>query len=407
MSVRAAIEEIAATLDALLKVRYAEDSERAQRDVLTLGYLGNEVRRRTPGLVKSPSLADIVQAASVFSAADLDAIRCRCLFYGCDDLITLLVHRRIRADAIAREEAVLYVQDRLQRDEFRRIRSYSADRGASFVTYMWQVISNLLLDFGRAHGKHVARTRDDGSEIVERLEEPEPGSEAAVEARQLHEMLAHVMAERSDVAQLHPVHERLRAHLDLSSKERVFLKALFQYDLSMNEVRALPAFDMSVNEAYRFYYRIMEKLLDAFKAAGMLDSLRAQVSEAAPRVPMEINGEQAVVSADRIHYLEALNRGTTGCHADWQGTLAAGVIDDSFTKLSKRLAAYFTPIDPATAVADRVLLDKRAEWRDAGEFVIAGVRRPFRVAKRQLPALRERFAENSAARVRTNERASS
>jgi hypothetical protein len=408
------LQEVAVTLDALLRVRYASDADQAQRDKLALDFLRNEARRYRPKLATVRSLDELFSQAGDLQPPDLEVIRNRCLFYGCDNLIALLARKRVGNDVIAREEAMLYVQDRLQRDDFRRIRSFRPERGASFVTYMWQVINNLLLDFVRAHRKlptkvgvqsdapelalEHAVSHDSGSTSMDSVPH-EPSADTAVESHQLHDMLAELMTEASSTAdKLHPIRERLRPHLNLTSKERVFVRALFQYDMTINEVRELPVFAMNVNEAYRFYYRIMDQLLAAFKAAGILDSMRSLVSDVAPRVSVSIAGEVITVAATRIHYLEELDRGSTRCHADWQGTTASGVIGESFSKLSKRLAAYFSHIDSTTAVADKILAATYRDWSNAtgAALRIAGVPRSFEIAKRQLPELKARFAEKSS-----------
>ena len=399
------MQDIAATLDALLRIRYSADEQRSQRETIAANYLGNEIRRLKPQLTPPYSLERLLDAAHDLRLSDLDALRNRCLFYGCDDLITMLVHKKIHGDAIAREEAVLYVQDRLQRDDFRRIRSFNVERGASFVTYIWQVVNNLLLDFLRARSKHREQSSDDvdasdASAAAEATVAPSAEAEHAV--RQLRDMLTELTNEQRDAEALHPVRERLRQHLQLTSKERVFLKALFQYDLSMHEIRALPGFAMSTNDAYRFYYRIVEQLLTAFKDAGVLESMRSLVSDAAPRVSLSIDGRAVTIAATLIYYLEQMDRRTTGCHAEWQDSAASGVIDESFSKVCKRLAAYFSGIDTKIAVSDRVLAETCEQWLEGetGVFSIAGIKRTFRIGKRQLALLKLRFAAKTPASVR-------
>jgi len=410
-----ALHQVASALDALLRVRYAADADREQRDKLVLNFLRNEASRYLPSVATARTLDDLFSRAIGLAPEHVEIVRYRCLFYGCDDLVALLARKRVGSDPIAREEAILYVQDRLQRDDFRRIRSFSPTRGASFVTYMWQVINNLLLDFVRAQRKHPTKVASGAAEAPEVFLERvvsqdsrsasaevlpnEASAETLVEAQQLHEMLAELMNDASAASdELNPIRERLRPHLKLTSKERVFVKALFQYDMTIGEVRELPIFAMSVNEAYRFYYRIMDQLLDAFKAAGILDSMRSLITEVAPSVSVTIGGEVVVLAVTRIHYLEESGRDSTQCHAEWRGTTASGVIGETFTKLSKRLAAYFSTIDSTTVVSDKILAASYGDWSNdsGGKFQIAGVTRTFVIAKRYLPELRTRFAEKSS-----------
>lgn len=400
-------------MDALLRVRYSAEGEHTHRDAVVVSYLSNEISKFQPKFVSTRSLDDLLMNAEDLLAMDIAVIRNRCLFYACDDLIALLVRKRIRTDAIAHEEAVLYVQDRLQRDDFRRIRNFQVDKGASFVTYMWQVINNLLLDFLRARSKRPKQTesydvesQEDAVQLAVNREtsngfaQHEASAESILEAKQLQEMLVELLSEpKNSLAGSYPIREQLRKHINLSSKERVFLKALFQYDLTINEVRELPGFAMSPNEAYRFYYRIMEQLLDSFKNAGVLDDMRALIIEAAPRVSLSIDGNTVTIAATEIHYLEQLDRSSTGCHADFRGATVFAVSHESFGKLSKRLAAYFSPIDSTTAVSDKILAATSNDWanNELGNFVIAGVVRSFRIGKRQSVELKKRFAAKSPA----------
>lgn len=392
------LREIAATLDALLRVRYPADADHPNRNAMIISLLSNEINRYRATPLKATSLEEIF-AVSALASRDVTLIRNRCLFYGCDSLIGFLVNKRIRYDVIAREEAVLYVQDRLQRDDFRRIHSFQVERGANFVTYIWQVINNLLLDFLRAHGKHrsqPAESEDASNGDSESCAAYQPAVDSLVEGEKLRELLVEAMSsERVD--DVHPLRERLRRHLALSSKERIFLKALFQYDMSLAEICELPGFAMSTGEAYRFYYRVMDQLRNAFKSAGVLDAMRDLVSEAAPRITVTLAGERAVVAATRIPYLQQLDRSLTGCHADWKGAVIPGTIHESFNKVSKRLAAYFTPIDSTTAVSDTVLATTHRDWRSTGQFAIAGIAKPFRISTRILGELRKRFEPEKTA----------
>jgi RNA polymerase sigma factor (sigma-70 family) len=413
MNAREQILDVIAKLDALLRLRYAAGEQDQARDAIVTRYLVNELRRWRPQLKLTASLEEAIAASAELSLDDVAVLRRRCLFYGCDALISLLVNKRIKGDAIAREEAVLYVQDRLQRDDFRRIDSFQLDRGASFVTYMWQVINNLLLDFLRAHSKRAQQERDDmeidaelqadeadAGAFVDESGRSQTSAERGVEAMQLRALLAETMSERA-VDGAHPLRSRLREHLNLTSQERVLLKAMFQYDMSIAEICALPGFDLSAGEAYRSYYRVMERLMEAFKQAGLTEALRSLVSNAAPRVAVTIGDEAVQLAANRIYYLLQEKRGTA-CHVRWRGDPQAGLIGESFAKLLKRLSAYFSAIDSRTALSDSVLTASYRQWYESGEVIIAGIERKFSIGARFLIDLRSRFD-----RTRTEKRAGS
>jgi RNA polymerase sigma factor (sigma-70 family) len=399
------MQDLMEKMVALLRVRCASGEDAVAGRSLALRYIVDELRRWRPTIKQTASLEEVMEVTAALPLDALDTVRKRCLFYACDELIGLLVNKRIKGDAIAREEAMLYVQDRLQRDDFRRIDTFHADRGASFVTYMWQVINNLLLDFLRAHSSKTRRERcevdadaaalqfaENATEefAVDEFGKSQTQAESQVESMQLRALLAETMNDPGVASLNHPMRERLREHLHLSSKERVLLKALFQYDMSIAEICELPGFELSAGEAYRSYYRIMEQLMDAFKKAGLAETLRSLVSNVAPRVTVSINGEENQVAANRIHYLQQEGR-RTACHLQWRGDTYAGVIAGSFSKIFKRLSAYFSAIDSRTALSESLLSATFREWCDSGELAIAGVERKFRFSARYLADLRARF----------------
>jgi len=408
---------VTAKLDALLRIRYAGVDADAARTGLAARYLANEVRRYRPQIKPRATLEEVIVAAATLTTAELAVVRRRSLFYGCDDLIGLLVRKRVKGDAIAREEAVLYVQDRLQRDDFRRIEAFEQSRGASFVTYMWQVINNLLLDYLRAHGKKTQRESSDANAVIEsqsveweagtpdEMGRTQTHAEGQAEAAQLRALLADAMAAGAP-QDGHPLRAQLREHLHLSSQERILLKAMFQYDMTVGEISELPGFEMTPAETYRLYYRAMDRLMDAFKHAGLAETLRSLVSNAAPRVTVSVAGEDREVAATRIRCFMQEGR-TTACYLHWRGRMEGGSMAEAFTKTCKRLIAFFTLIDASTALADNVLAATCNEWRDTGEVRIDGVARIFRINTRILSGLKSRFcgerAEIKAAVARIND----
>jgi hypothetical protein len=312
----------------------------------------------------------------------------RCLYYGCQDLVAILAHKRIRGDVIAREEAVLYVQDRLQRDDFRRIGNFDPENRATFKTYIWHVINNLLIDFSRSRA---ARSpRDDGAAQTSSAD-----AESMVTDEQMRELVAEALLEDSAAIDgMRGLRERLREHLRLTSSERLFLKALFQFDMSIEEVRRLPSFEMGKSEAWRFYYDLMDRLLEAFKEAGVLGTMRALVSESELHVTVSIAARQVSLAVTKIYCVKQGDADSARCHASWQGDTVLGVIEESFPKLKKQLAPWFTAVNPTTLVSDELLAAASESWR--GEpprvFTIAGVAEEFPISRSQFAALRRRFA---------------
>ena len=319
------LSDLMATLDSLISVRVPDQAQRSMRVALQVELIGNEIRLLFPQCNPARSLEDLDRQLESVAADQLAIIRTRCLFYACQDLITLLSRKQIRGSAIAREEAVLYVQDRLQRDDFRRIAIFDPGKGASFKTYIWQVIGNLLIDFARAHQRQdrkLVRGRDTAADqspdaLVQTQSVP---NEGCLTEGQMHVLVATLLADESaGGGSTHHLREQLRRHVQLSSKERLFLKSLFQYDMSIDEVRQLPGFTMGKNEAYRFYYRLMEKLLECFKDAGVLAAMRGLISDADTRVTLSIEGRQVRTEVSRIYYVKVRDTGSARRHAACDG----------------------------------------------------------------------------------------
>lgn len=314
-------------------------------------------------------------------------LRNRCLYYGCQDLVTILAHKRIRGDMIAREEAVLYVQDRLQRDDFRRIGSFDPQNRASFKTYIWHVINNLLIDFSRSRA--AKSPRDDDAQAVS------ADAESIVTDGQMRELVAEALLDESaGISTMHGLRERLRQYLNLTSSERLFLKALFQFDMSIEEVRRLPTFEMGKSEAWRLYYDLMERLLETFKEAGVLGTMRALVNDRELRLTVSIAARPVTLAVTNIYCVKQGDADSARCHARWQGNTVLGVIEESFPKLRKQLAPWFTAVNPTTLVSDELLAAASESW--CGEpprvFTIVGVAEEFPISRTQFAALRRRFA---------------
>ncbi len=67
------------------------------------------------------------------------------------DLINRMVQKRF-SDSATADEAFVFVMERLENDNWRRVREYKGN--ASFTTYLTKVVSNLILDYSdHKHGK--------------------------------------------------------------------------------------------------------------------------------------------------------------------------------------------------------------------------------------------------------------
>jgi hypothetical protein len=385
--------ELEAALDSVLSLRHAQRGgvDNVERRIALLRH---EIRLLRPDVGPASSADDVRRQLRSMSEDERKIVASRALYYACHDLITLLAHKYVKGDAIAQEEGVLYVQDRLQRDDFRRVRNFDPCNGAAFRTYIWQVISHLLIDFTRSR-RRVADTRQSADAALE-LDERNPAApEAVVAEHQRNEVLAAVLQETSPaVATVGSLRERLRAHLDLSSTERLFLKAMFLHDMSVEEVRELPGFEMTRSEAWRFYYRLMDRLLDAFKDAGVVPMLRTLLDEREPTLQVTIERQAMTSPIASVTCVRQRDSRSSWCHLARADGVVTGVVMESFTKLRTRLAPWFSPINPETLVADHVLAARSQVWRSAEPafITIDGIAQPLPVGRTQAVVLRRRFA---------------
>lgn len=378
-------------LQSLLSVAYPDADRRAAE---AHALIAHEVRRHAQtGSLHSSD--DLCACLARLPQATLRDIRARCIYYAARNLIEALAHRRIRNNAIAREEAMLYVHDRLQRDDFRRITSFDTAGGASIKTYLWQVISRLLIDFVRSRAVDESLPDDQEDSIPSEARD----GDAITAEQQLKEILRSVFVDHGAVLERsRTLRERLRERLHLSSHERLFLKALFQYDMPIEEIRALPGFAMSSSEAWRFYYRILDRLLETFKRADALAPLHAMIEASEPKLTLALDERRVEVAATSVHYVRAIDTASSSCEATWRGLLVRARIDDSFARLKKRLAPWFSPVNATTLIADRWLAAAAERFRDDTfeAIEIPGVAERFPIGRSQRAVLAERYAQKIA-----------
>jgi DNA-directed RNA polymerase specialized sigma24 family protein len=379
-------------LDSILSVRFADTN----KDERALQLLNHEARRLQPRSALH-SREDLIAALATLPDVGLLELRRRVLYYACHDLITILAHRHVRRDAIEREDAVLYVQDRLQRDDFRRIDAFDPAHGTSFRTYMWQVISRLLIDFRRSRSGGPQPHAADSADLVDGSAD----ADAQLNEQQLGELVGALLRDdASDGANsMSALRSLLRKHLSLTSQERLFLKALFQHDMAIDEIRQLPGFRMTSGEAWRFYYRTLDRLLESFKDAGALTAMRNLIGASEPALTVSIDERTVKIEVRRILYVRQHDDESSHCHVQWQGQTVAALIRESFSRLQKTLAPWFTAVNATTLVADEQLAAAAGQWnsRHPPTLTLAAVPGEFPVGKNQLARLRRRFGEKNPA----------
>jgi hypothetical protein len=321
-------------------------------------------------------LADLESTAKLAIDAKIDTlndqqmlnVETHCLYYGCDSLIRFLVRSRIKTNLIVQEEAVHYVQDRLLSKNFHRITQFQLDRGVTFKTYIWQVINNLLIDFIRKYNSTKKKQGNsdilvaeestehlltNAAELNGTLSQPDTMPEAAIDGWRVKEAIRSIFVMNSLLTESAPgsIGARLRPYLDLTHYERLFLKSLFVHELSIGEVRRLPIFNMGQNEAYRFYYGLIQKLLDIFKRAGVVDDLRLAI-EGQTQLQVEVEGDTSVISLEKLIGFQEAARERVRCFFIQEDGVMEGCIRKNYAQVKNQAKSCFTEVDAQTLIAD-------------------------------------------------------
>lgn len=207
--------------------------------------------------------------------------------------------------------------------------------------------------------------------------------------------MRHVFAEHgADLTRGRALRERLRERLQLTSRERLFLKAMFQHDMSIEEIRSLPGFAMSSSEAWRFHYRLLDRLLETFKQADALAALHGMIDASEAKLTLHFDDRIVDVDASSVHYVKAVEAASCSCEATVHGSLVRARIDDGFARLKKRLAPWFSPVNTTTLIADKWLAAAADRWRDERfqAVEIPGIAERFQISRGARAMLMERYS---------------
>ncbi len=380
-----------ARLEDLLRLRYAQSSEVRQR--LAAQYLRHELERME---------AEGIDASDGQDRATVEA---RVFLFACQDLVPHLVRRYCYdpADHLMREEMALYVLERLLQDDMRRIRAFAPDKGAAFSTYLKRVIANLATDFLR---RSVRR-----AEVVDRhlgvgLEgEPEnaageslpvvrPERPSEPLGGDMERVVAAILAQsEGDLADPDDLHQRLRPHLRLDARERLFLKAVYFEDLSAEQAGGLPGMGLNKNQANSLHRRLLERLADAFKKAGVYGDLQSLVAELGDTLAVSVQGVLARVAPNHLILVEKTARTRCGCEFDAGKRAVSGQIGDEYGRLRKRLMAYMLDFRD-DAMAGEAYLD--GFDTGAKRLRLKWIERAFPVAPRYTRRVREALTASNS-----------
>ncbi len=375
------------TLDQVLRIRYRDSPGRRER--LAAGYLRHELERIE---------------ATVPDEAHWQSLRARALLHACQDVVPSLVARHCMdpADLLQREEMALYVLDRLQEDGLRRLRAFDAAKGASFRTYLSRVAGNLAIDFlrrrrreGEVLDRHQALDLHGAvaSEQPESAQNDQPVA-ASLEQRDLEQVIAGILSADGEAsADDTDLRQRLRAQLRLSSKERLFLRAIYFNDLSAGQAGALPGMAMNKNQANSLHRRLLDRLADAFKQAGAYGELQGLVSELEQTLAILIDGIDTRVAVARLMLVQKRAATLCDCRFESREQARQGAIRRDYSGLRRRLYELMTDIRSDAMAADAYL--ERLEERSR-RLQLRLLEESIEVQPRYLKRLREVLKANSA-----------
>ncbi len=365
-----AISALRSDLSGLLKVGYSGDQNASLRDQIAGQYIANELNNLcTPKARGASSLVESLKASQ------LEELKVRCRYYGASELVNFLARRKIPHDELSREEAIAYIQDHLYANNFNRIRYFDEKKSASFTTYISRVINNLIIDYQRKKGvesKYSAISESILSEVEEPsingLDEAESSpsqgqnntyneTETEIDTQFMQWIAKALLSEKQNEEHLIPTlserRENLRRLLQISGRERIFLRALCYDDLNINQIRVLPFFEMNVNEAYQFYRQLMEKVIDALRESGLASEIHALVADKVDQLDVYYDNQLIKTYITEILYLAETDKETSKCQARQNGKLQEGIIKQRLKKLGKKYYRHFIPIRSDLLVADR------------------------------------------------------
>lgn len=355
------LQYIETTLEDLLCISYSGEANQPTRSALSAHYIRNELSSFFSKPEISLTAEDCSDMLSGLAPSQWDDLEVNCFFYASEELASYLVGRQLKYSDLLKEEACLYIHDHLYRNDFKRIRRYDKNSSAKFSTYMWRVISNLIIDFSRKKSleTELVDTNIDFEDVLASTEEQE--SQASVldelNLQRLVETILETDENDSQMPERNSARRRLRECLELTAKERVFLRALCQSNLNINQVRMVPGFKMEKNEAYQFYQNIFNRIARAFKQAGIYHEWQKILMGDIEKIDVIYSGNKITTPVTEVFYIKQETQDKTSCCAKPRGRPEEGIIEASYKTLKKRFEQYFTSIQADVMVANLYVED--------------------------------------------------
>ncbi len=387
-----AISVLRSDLHGLLKVGYPGDQHAPVRDQIADQYIANELNNLRGPHINNSKSGDTVIPIDTLTDGQLEELMVRCRYYGASELVNFLSHRKLPYDPLSREEAVSYIQDRLYANDFNRIRYFDESKSVSFATYISRVINNLIIDYQRKKGvetKYAAISEsilshtegytgdslDDASASPslicnDTLNEAETEIDTQFMQWIAEALLSESQNEEKPIPTLSVRREELRRALQISSRERIFLRALCYDDLNINQIRVQPFFEMSINEAYQFYHQLMKKVVDALRETGLASEIHALVTDKVEQLDVYYDNQLIKTYITEILYLAEADKGSSRCHASPEGRLQEGQVKQPLKKLGKKYYRHFIPISSDVLIADRHVENVQKQKNRSSSYLI-------------------------------------
>ena len=413
------LKQLLEQLDSLLGVRIKSPIE---RESLALQYVCASLKHLNLVTDTRCQWASVNDTVTHISQLEFNQFSHLSLYFASEELIFLLATAKIRDDVLLKEEAILYVQERLYRDNFRRISAYDSQKNASFNTYIHNVISNLIIDFCRKSQRDDAKKRyiDEYSfseygvseqELSESSDLNSPEMDDIIDQQKMSHIVHALMESDSEntVLELNNFRQKIRENLNLSAKDRVFLKALYQYDMKINDVRKLPGMNMSTNEAYRYYHEIMLRISRTFRRAGIFRDMRLIFNEVLPTLTVrmeskEVDGPSEVNSLSEMEkvitdllYFTYHNIHQSKCYIMIDNELREGWLEGSVKELHKQYQYFTSMLSSKVSVTDDQVDDIIIEEGRLKQVYVklCYITEPFKVAKPYIQIILEKFSKKS------------
>ncbi len=302
------------------------------------------------------------QCFNKMTHTDFQSLETHCSYFATMMLAPIIVAKKITQNTLLQEKALAYIDKKLQADNFKWIKRYDSTRGASFKTYINHYINCRIIDFLRAKTEFEDISEQDYPSLYDQnntddadISLPQTDPAKLLDQEKLTIIVNGILQTKTESSEGNAtgnMRYRLSNALQLTQREIAFLRALYHDDLNINQVRQLPGINLSVTQAYQLHNELIERITTAMRKSGILDELRDILSQKPEILEIFFGITPVKIGVDQILYLKKTDQPFTSCHAKRSnGTVAEGIIKESYTKLTKRFQSYFVPVNSLVSIA--------------------------------------------------------